>query len=41
MKLNNPLVIPRNHKVEECLEIAVNEGNTKPLHKLLNYLKKP
>ena len=41
MRSNNPLVIPRNHKVEESLEAANNEGNLKPLYNLLNYLKKP
>ena len=41
MKQNNPLVIPRNHKVEESLEAASNHGNLKPLHDLLNYIKKP
>jgi serine/tyrosine/threonine adenylyltransferase len=41
MKQNNPLVIPRNHKVEESLEAASNNGNLKPLHDLLNYVKKP
>ena len=41
MSANNPLVIPRNHKVEESLEAASNEDNLKPLHNLLSYLKKP
>ena len=41
MHTNNPLVIPRNHKVEESLEAASNDGNLKPLHNLLKYLKKP
>ena len=41
MKKNNPLVIPRNHKVEDSLEAATNEGNLKPLNDLLKYLKKP
>tara|TARA_Y100000590_G_scaffold349047_1_gene400409 strand:- start:14356 stop:15825 length:1470 start_codon:yes stop_codon:yes gene_type:complete len=41
MKLNNPLIIPRNHKVDECLESASSLGNLKPLVKLINYLQKP
>jgi len=41
MRANNPLIIPRNHKVEESLEVASNTGNLKPLHNLLKYLKKP
>ena len=41
MSTNNPLVIPRNHKVEKSLDAASNEGNLKPLHNLLSYLKKP
>ena len=41
MNLNNPLVIPRNHKVEESLEEATNNNNLKPIHKLLKILEKP
>ena len=41
MRENNPLVIPRNHKVEEALEACNNEGILKPLNNLLKYLKKP
>ncbi len=41
MHTNNPLVIPRNHKVEEALDAASNNGDLKPTHKLLNILKKP
>ena len=41
MKASNPLIIPRNYKVEESLEAATNSGNLKPLNLLLNYLKKP
>jgi uncharacterized protein YdiU (UPF0061 family) len=41
MSTNNPLVIPRNHKVVKSLDAASNEGNLKPLHNLLSYLKKP
>ena len=40
MRSVNPLVIPRNHKVEEALEKA-EQDNFKPLNKLLDILKKP
>ena len=40
MRKNNPIVIPRNHKVEEALE-AANNDNLKLLNKLLVILKKP
>ena len=40
MKKNNPIVIPRNHKVEEALE-AANNNNLKPMNDLLSILKKP
>ena len=41
MRKNNPLVIPRNSKVEEALKAASNNGILKPLHDLLKYIKKP
>jgi serine/tyrosine/threonine adenylyltransferase len=40
MRSVNPLIIPRNHKVEEALEKA-EQDNFKPLNKLLDILKKP
>ena len=40
MKKNNPIVIPRNHKVEEALE-AANNNELKPMYDLLSVLKKP
>ncbi len=40
MRLNNPLVIPRNHKVEEALESA-NSGDLNPAKNLLKILEKP
>ena len=40
MKISNPTVIPRNHKVEEALNSA-NEGNLEILNKLLSVLNKP
>ena len=40
MKKNNPIVIPRNHKVEEALE-AANNNDLKPMNNLLSILEKP
>jgi len=40
MRNNNPLFIPRNHKVEEALE-AAEQNNLKPFNKILEILEKP
>ena len=40
MRSVNPLVIPRNHKIEESLEMA-NNNNLEIFHKLLKILEKP
>jgi uncharacterized protein YdiU (UPF0061 family) len=40
MKSVNPLVIPRNHKVEEALN-AANQNDLKPFLKLLEILDNP
>ena len=40
MRSNNPLVIPRNHKVEEALD-AANKNDLNPMKKLLKVLEKP
>jgi serine/tyrosine/threonine adenylyltransferase len=40
MRSVNPLIIPRNHKVEEALK-AAEKGNLKPINQLLNILRKP
>ena len=40
MRKNNPLVIPRNHKVEEVLE-AAEKGDLKPINKILEILDQP
>ena len=40
MKKNNPIVIPRNHKVEEALE-AANNNDLSLTSKLLSILNKP
>ena len=40
MRSSNPLVIPRNHKVEEALDFA-NSGDLKPTKNLLKILEKP
>jgi uncharacterized protein YdiU (UPF0061 family) len=36
----NPIIIPRNHKVEEALT-AANNGDLEVMNKLLAVLKKP
>ncbi len=40
MRKNNPLVIPRNHRVEEVL-VSAEEGNLEPLKNFLDILKDP
>ena len=40
MRENNPIIIPRNHKVEEAL-IETENGNLNKFNKLLNILKNP
>ena len=40
MKNNNPAVIPRNHRVEEALQAAV-EGDYSVMKRLINVLLKP
>ena len=40
MKNNNPLIIPRNQKVEEALE-AAEKNNLKPFNNLVEILKNP
>ena len=40
MRSFNPLVIPRNHKVEEALN-AANQDDFQPLKKLIEILSKP
>tara|TARA_B100000963_G_scaffold17896_1_gene13683 strand:- start:213 stop:1667 length:1455 start_codon:yes stop_codon:yes gene_type:complete len=40
MRNNNPLVIPRNHKVEEAL-LSAEHGDLEPINKFLEILKKP
>ena len=41
MRRNNPVVIPRNHKVEEALQAACSNGDYQPLHRLLAALANP
>ncbi|MGI6731644.1 MAG: protein adenylyltransferase SelO [Anaerovoracaceae bacterium] len=41
MRNSNPVVIPRNQRVEDALESAVNEGSLDSLHGLLEVLRKP
>ena len=40
MKTSNPLVIPRNHKVEEALK-AAEEEDLKPFNQLTEILQNP
>ena len=40
MKNNNPLIIPRNHKVEEALE-AAEKNDLKPINQLIEIIKNP
>lgn len=41
MKANNPSIIPRNHKVEEALEAAVDHRDYTVMNQLLGVLSKP
>ena len=41
MRLANPLVIPRNHKVEEALSAATNNNDLTKIRKLLKVLQNP
>lgn len=41
MKNSNPSVIPRNHRVEEALDAAVNEGDYSVIEQLLKVLSNP
>ena len=41
MNTRNPAVIPRNHRVEEALEAAVERADFSVMEKLLVYLSKP
>ncbi|OCA92104.1 protein adenylyltransferase SelO [Pseudobacillus wudalianchiensis] len=41
MQKSNPAVIPRNHRVEEALEAAVEQGDYSVMEKLLTVLSNP
>ncbi|WP_330389626.1 protein adenylyltransferase SelO [Geosporobacter ferrireducens] len=41
MRKANPALIPRNHRVEDALEAAVNQGDYSAMERLLNVLSKP
>jgi uncharacterized protein YdiU (UPF0061 family) len=41
MRVANPVYIPRNHKVEEALNAASQDGNLEPLQQLLDVLAAP
>ncbi|MEC8052262.1 MAG: YdiU family protein [Myxococcota bacterium] len=41
MRRANPAVIPRNHRVEEALEAAVQSGDLEPFNRLLEAVQNP
>lgn len=41
MQQSNPALIPRNHRVEEALEAAVENGDYSVMHRLLDVLANP
>ena len=41
MRRVNPLVIPRNHRVEEALAAAYDDGDLAPFERLLDALRRP
>ncbi|WP_028572723.1 protein adenylyltransferase SelO [Desulfonatronum lacustre] len=41
MRAANPAVIPRNHRVEEALKAAVDHGDLRVTHRLLDVLAQP
>jgi uncharacterized protein YdiU (UPF0061 family) len=41
MRNSNPFVIPRNHRVEEALNAAVNNGDYSVMERLMDVLSKP
>jgi uncharacterized protein YdiU (UPF0061 family) len=41
MKNSNPSIIPRNHRVEEALNAAVNNGDYSVMERLMEVLSKP
>jgi uncharacterized protein YdiU (UPF0061 family) len=41
MRRHNPAVIPRNHKVEEALAAAVEDGDLRLLERMLALLANP
>jgi len=41
MRSVNPWVIPRNHRVEEALAAASDEGDLAPFERLLDALRQP
>jgi uncharacterized protein YdiU (UPF0061 family) len=41
LRRHNPAIIPRNHKVEEALDAAVQRGDYEPLKRLLAVISRP
>jgi len=41
MRAVNPAVIPRNHRVEQALDAAIDHGDFSPFAKLMTVLSRP
>ena len=41
MRAVNPAFIPRNHRVEEVIKAAVEEGDLRPFERLIEVLASP
>lgn len=41
MLATNPAIIPRNHRIEELIEAAVEEGDFEPFHAMLTAIETP
>ena len=41
MRVVNPAFIPRNHRVEEVIKAAVEEGDLRPFERLIEVLASP
>ncbi|HLW25291.1 MAG TPA: YdiU family protein [Steroidobacteraceae bacterium] len=41
MRASNPACIPRNHRIEQLIEAAVEQGDFRPFHSMLDALSQP
>jgi uncharacterized protein YdiU (UPF0061 family) len=41
MRATNPTIIPRNHRIEELIAAAVEDGDFEPFHDMLKAIAKP